>query len=73
MFEKKNTVYTSEAEYLHEQQHPQKRRRLTKSEVRWLVITAVLILLALLFLSDSGILRMKRFSISEQAVPASIP
>lgn len=33
MFEKKK-VSTGEEEYLHEQQHPQKHRRLNKSEVR---------------------------------------
>lgn len=57
MFEKKNKVYTSEAEYLHEQQHPQKRRRLTKSEVRWLIVAVSLILLAVL-----AFLGFKRFA-----------
>lgn len=57
MFEEKNKVYTSEAEYLHEEQQPQKRRMLTNSEVRWLIVAVAFILLAVL-----AFLAFKRFA-----------
>ena len=51
MFRKKGRYYTSETEYLHEQQHaPKQKPCLTKNEAKWLIAAAAIFLLFLLYM-----------------------